>query len=246
MSQINVVVNLKGGVGKTTAANHVLPYLTNSEMIFEIDNSNFSSIFAESLKIEGKSFSTEQKELESAIADADFDSFDKSVIIDSGAGDDSEKVIKAIQALNLDVVYWIPLMPDRKALIPLKKTLDLINQGKKQEINLIFSNFTNLKEDFWFIFGSDDGFEQDLSILDNFDFLYEMPKTNIFGKVEVFNTTAWDYALLHQEYVLEEEKVKWRQEGRDYHHAMLNVHRRSVECFEYLEQVLNSAKKVQK
>ena len=42
---INVTVGQKGGVGKTTISNHILPYLTNSNVITEIDNNNFSSIY---------------------------------------------------------------------------------------------------------------------------------------------------------------------------------------------------------
>jgi hypothetical protein len=242
MNKINVIAGFKGGVGKTTAANHVIPFLTGSKTVFEIDNSNFSSIFSQSEKIEGRTVSTNQKDLETALNDAQFDSFNHNVVVDAGAGDDSKKVIEALKKSNLKCIYWLPLMPDRKGLIPLQKTLEAIGDSAA-EINLIFSNFSNLKEDFWFIFGSDDGFEEDLSILENFDFIFEMPKSNVFGKTEFFNTTVWDYSLISQSYQLDEVQAEWVQEGREVFHRNMNIHRRSVDCFEYLQAVQKSARR---
>ena len=85
---INVIVNGKGGVGKTTTANHVLPYLTESTEIIEIDNNNFSSIYANSKAITGKTIRTNKKDIENALAEADFDTLDHNIIIDCGGGDD--------------------------------------------------------------------------------------------------------------------------------------------------------------
>lgn len=240
---INVIVNGKGGVGKTVNANHVLPFLTSSSIVVEIDSNNFSSIYSNSKQIDGKTVTTKQNDLEKAIDDADFDGWEKNIIIDAGGGDDTKKVIKAIQAVGLNVVYWIPLMPDFETIGVLKNTRELIGNDK---CNLIFSNFRDLKEDFWFIFGSEEyGIEANIGILEHFDNSYQVPNTNLFGIAKVYKTTIWDLALIHTGYNLEGAKKEWREHGREAYHKNMQMHRLSVACDRLLRQIEESKNQIE-
>ena len=197
---INVVINAKGGVGKTTVANHILPYITNSKIVFEIDSSNFSSIYSASSKIEGRTIETTQQGLEDAIDDASFLSLaqQKNILIDTGAGEDSRRTIKALKASGLKCTYWIPIMADMEALHPLYATRELIGDA---ECNLVFSNFRNLEEDFWFIFGdSRHGFDKDFEIFKHFDNMLKVPNTTLFAKVKAFCLTLCTVAEFAKSY----------------------------------------------
>lgn len=243
MKEINGVVSGKGGTGKTTNANHCLPYLTSSSIVVEIDNNNFSSIYSNSQKINGKTVSTKQSDLEKAIDDADFDSFENNIIIDAGGGEDSIKVIKAIKAVGLKVKYWIPLMPDFETIGVLKNTRELIEDA---ETNLILSNFRNLEEDFWFIFGSEEyGIEPNLSILKHFTNTYQVPNSNLFGIAKTYKTTVWDLALIQSSYSLEKIKKEWREQGREAYHKNMQMHRLSVACNKLLEQIKSSKNQIE-
>ncbi len=240
---INVIVNGKGGVGKTVNANHVLPFLTSSSIVVEIDNNNFSSIYSNSQQIDGKTVTTKQNDLEKAIDDADFDGYKKNIIIDAGGGEDTKKVIKAIQAVGLKVVYWLPLMPDFETIGVLRSTRELIGNDK---CNLILSNFRDLKEDFWFIFGSEEyGIEPNIGILEHFDNSYQVPNTNLFGIAKAYKTTIWDLALIHTGYNLEVIKKEWREQGREAYHKNMQMHRLSVACDRLLRQIEESKNQIE-
>jgi len=234
---INVVINAKGGVGKTTVANHILPFLTNSKTIFEIDSSNFSSIYSLSTKIEGKTIETTQQGLEDAVDDASFLSLaqQKNILIDTGAGEDSRRTIQALKASGLTCTYWMPIMADMEALHPLYATRELIGDA---ECNLVFSNFRNLEEDFWFVYGdSRHGFDKDFEIFKHFDNMLKAPNTTLFAKCKAFNTTIWDMAEIHKGYKLEEAQVEWGKQGREAWGKNMAMHRLSTASWDYLQQV---------
>jgi len=235
---INVVVGQKGGVGKTTISNHILPYLTNSNVVTEIDNNNFSSIYSNSTVVTGTSVTAKQNELEKALNDADFDSFEGNVIIDAGGGDDSSKVIKAIKEIGLEVEYWLPFTADFETLKVLQNTRELIGDAKT---NLIFSNFYDIEKDFWFIFGNDEfGIDENLEILNNFDNIYQVKNSILLGMAKSFRTTIWDLAIVHENYQLDEIKKEWREKGREFYHQALQRHRLSISCNNLLQEVNDS------
>lgn len=235
---IAVVLGQKGGIGKTTISNHVLPYLTSSNAIIEIDNNNFSSIYTKSKQIRGQSVTTKAKDLEKALNDADFDSFESNIIIDVGGGDDTTKVIKAVKEIGLEVHWYLPLTADFETLQVLQNTRELIGDA---QTNLIFSNFSNLEEDFWFVFGSEEyGISENLEILNYFNNTYKVKNSNLFSISKSFKTTVWDLALVHKQYNLQKIKKEWRELGREEYHKKMQLHRLSVSCDSLLEEVKNS------
>ena len=243
-SNLIVIAGQKGGLGKTVISNNIIPFLFDAKKIYQIDNNNFQVNNSNSKKIKGFTVKTDKKSLEQAIDEADFASFESTVIIDAGGGDDTTKVINAIQSISLDVEYFLPLTPDPDTLAVLQQTRKLIKNDVK--VNLVFSNFRNLNEDFWFIFGSDEyGFVPNLEILNQFDNTFQVPNSPLFAIAKAYQTTLWDLALIHKDYELKEEKQKWRELGREEYHKKMQIHRLSVDCYSLLENVKKSKNKIE-
>jgi len=239
-----VVAGQKGGLGKTEISNNIAPYLNGATKVYQIDNNNIQINNFNSKKIKGFTVKTDKKSMEQAIDEADFASYEEPVIIDAGGGDDTTKVINAIQAIGLKAEYYLPLTPDPNTLAVLQQTRKLVVDNAT--VNLIFSNFRNLKEDFWFIFGSDEyGFEANLEILKQFDNIYQVPNSPLFGIAKAYQTTVWDLAEIHTHYELQEEKHKWRELGKEQYHKKMQMHRLSVDCHNLLENVKNSKNSIE-
>ena len=235
---VYAATEVKGGVGKTTFSNHILPFLTDSKIVVEIDNSNFSSIYSESKLIKGISLSTAQKEIERAIDEAEFVSDEHGVIIDAGGGDDSLKVIEALKKSGIECEFYLPLAPDFETLAGLEKTLNTI--GGNGKVHLVLSRFDsrNLEGDYWFIYGSEEyGVAGNTAILDKFDSIIKVPNTNLMSLAKAMKTTIWDLSLISQSYDFESIKQEWKKEGREIFFSKMASHRLSISCHEYLEEV---------
>lgn len=243
---IHLVGQTKGGVGKTILANHVLPSLTDSALVIEIDNNNISSIYTASEKIKGITLQTNQKSLEQAIVEAELSSLDGNIIIDAGGGDDSIKVIEALMAAKLDCTVWLPITPDQEILLNAKELVSKI--GKTYPINLVFSRFSNLKDDFYFIFG-DETQAPNLQFLAPFAHVLQIPMKNIFSKAKQRSTTVWDLATIFGEIDPQDLKRSWQNEYANAADKVsakeLYIQRRAIlwlqdEATEYLNAVKNS------
>lgn len=206
---IHVAAQTKGGVGKTTLSNHVLPFLTDAALVIEIDNNNISNIYNASEKIKGISLQTNQKSLEQAIVEAELSSIDGNVIIDAGGGDDSIKVIEALMAAKLDCTVWLPITPDQEILQNARGLISKV--GKTYPINLVFSRFYDLRSDYYFIFG-DETQKEDLSFLTPFTNILQLPLKNIFSKAKQRATTVWDLATIFGDIDPQELKKNWQNE----------------------------------
>lgn len=143
MSKIYAVVNTKGGVGKTTIAYMVLPYLLYEEdktiVVSEMDNSNNTSDFFIGDKIlEFKSYKIDKSK--EKLKEISFNSIideDENVIniIDCGAGDNTKNVIEQMYRASLDdIVFVIPFIADPENASNVKDTIDFIK-------NMDFNNF---------------------------------------------------------------------------------------------------------
>lgn len=239
MSNIHIVAGLKGGIGKTTFSIHVLPFLLGARSIFQIDNNNFFDDLNNSQKVTGKTIRTDKKSIEQALNEADFKSFSEPTIIDSGGGDDNAKIAQSVKNVGLEAIYWLPLTPDPSTLTVLGETKKLI--GNEAEVNLVLANFNNLREDFWFIFGSDEyGIDENKSILKEFSNVYLMPHSPLFSITKIHETTVWDLSEIHQAYTLSEIKKEWLSLGMSGYHEKMQSHRLSVDCFELLNGIKNS------
>jgi CobQ/CobB/MinD/ParA nucleotide binding domain len=240
---IKVVVNTKGGVGKTTISNHLAPLLFNSDeviTVLELDNNNNSAIYEESDAITGMSLGTKDKDLQEAVEEALFSTLaGKNVVIDAGGGDDSVRVISAIVDAGEECHFIVPFAPTFEALENIQQTVSLLPDNSEK--TLIFSNYTDLKNDFWFIFGLDEfGIDADFSIFKKFNSFAYAPKTNLVEITKRYKKTLQDIALISSTYDYNEAKKEWFELGKDEFKKKLRMHSLSLACYRYTSEFLKS------
>lgn len=164
--KIIAVVSTKGGVGKTSASIHILPILLGGNCaIIEIDEFNNSILNFEKEKdgsLDELIFaakSTKLKELETTIAEVVFDFengaddvMDENIIIDTGSGENTKKVIEQMKDYQVEeVIFVIPLTPTRKQI---QNAIDTYTIAKEVSNKIIFAKIGNAPEDFFLFDGS--------------------------------------------------------------------------------------------
>lgn len=182
-SNIYVIPQTKGGVGKTTISGIVaaLLYLQNQNQkinLFEIDDNNKSRVNSNYIDYQ----SLKLKDSEVVIDDIQFTSLsDSNVtnIIDAGGGNDTKIVLQKLKEIELSGLnYYIPVNDDMEQVDNVLDTIALIRDfDKSAKINLILNRcFTLEKEEiqkqFINIFGSEE--------LDISNRLTELKVDNVF------------------------------------------------------------------
>lgn len=238
------IAGVKGGIGKTTISQNIAPLLVDSQFvkIIEIDNNNNSLLsISESKRVCGISLKASGSDLEKAVDEAVLATLGEgvSVILDFGGGDDSIRAMGAVgkEVPNLEV--WIPLTPDFETVANAIATTNSVPYGIKKV--LVFSNFSDLKDDYWFIFGSSDfGIESNLSIFNYFDETIEVPRSRLFGLAKLYRTTLWDLSDISNSYDYSVARMEWVKLPREDFAKQMNRHRLSVAATEFLEAVMSS------
>jgi hypothetical protein len=202
-----IVLNSKGGVGKTTTISNVLSgYIhkkNNTKVkIFEVDDNNESGNALKGSEIvEYKSFSVNAG-IEQ-INEALFDVFSgEDILIDAGGGNDTNNLIKAIGELGVasECVFCIPFLKNRAGMKNVKRTYEKIRAiSKDAKIVFIFNQCRSLKADdimseFVYFFGNPkmkiDGIAED--ILDANTATIAVADTNVFDFAEEYEMTAYE------------------------------------------------------
>ncbi|MFX4277337.1 hypothetical protein ACOL3G_05545 [Aliarcobacter butzleri] len=191
-SNIYVIPQTKGGVGKSTVSGIVatLLYLQNQNQkinLFEIDDNNNSKVNSNYINHQ----SLKLKDSEVVIDDIQFSSLSDSNlvnIVDSGGGNDTKVLLKNLKEIDLSGLnYYIPLNDDMEQVDNVKDTIALIRDfDKSAKINLILNRCLSLEKEeiqkqFINIFGSD---ELDIpNQLDNLkvDNIFFVPNSNVFS-----------------------------------------------------------------
>ena len=219
MSNI-LVVNTKGGVGKSFVATQILPLALNNNNsninIFELDNNNKTTL--KSNLINFKNLNTSN--LDEILFDVSF-SDEITNIIDAGGGNDTIQVIEALAKNDVEIDYFIiPILKDFEVT---KNLLDTINLIKKEfenpKITIILNKLNNdYKKEFIYIFGAQDyGIEGILGELEDIKILAIKDYNEIDIVKNIYNTTAKDLLETGQEIIdnFAEYKAEWHKEAKE-------------------------------
>jgi len=253
MSNVLVVVNTKGGVGKSTIASQVLPILfrdTDKKIkVYELDDNNRT--YYKNSKIEFNTLKVSRTE--DVIDDVNIDlMLDENVIniIDAGGGNDTKAVLDGIQKAELKgLTYFIPLNDDFEQFENTKLTIELIRSfDNNAKIFLIFNRTISFKIDeiksqFIAFFGSEDyGIEgrfDEIADLVEKDFLI-LQNTQIISILKNFyGTTLYDFYHDNKDLIENSEKYKkeWVQHGRDYFKKQMKHFRFAKDVFDLIDYI---------
>ena len=151
-----LVLNTKGGTGKSTFSTQILPLILNNILILEADNNNKTILKNSSVQIKNL-FANNDEELLSEV----IFNYDKNLIIDAGGGDDSKKVVNILSKNEVNIDYFfIPTNSDFETVKNLVDTVNLIKKNfKEPNIILILNkvnNINKIEEEFIFLFGKEE------------------------------------------------------------------------------------------
>lgn len=249
MKKILVIVNSKGGVGKSVLAHQILPSVfEQSCSILEIDNNNRSGgIYNQSSLIESESIKADAPDLFTRVNQALVKMYreQKPVIVDAGGGDDSAKVLNAILSAQIPAIYLIPVSPDPETVDNFQKTKNLIiEQDPKAQIFAIFNNLTKeIENEYWFIFGKKSwGIkDQTKEILKQVAGWVEIRRDSTIGLAKMYSTTIGDLAQISKSRNFHEERLKWIQEGMDDAELakQFDLQNMSVDCRKFIDSFQN-------
>lgn len=250
-SNIFVVPQTKGGVGKTTISGIVatLLYLQNQNQkinLFEIDDNNTSKIISNYTNYQ----SLKLKDSEVIIDDIQFTSLSDSEvanIIDCGGGNDTKIVLQKLKEIDLSGLnYYVPVNDDMEQVENLLDTISLIRDFDKfAKINLILNRcFTLEKEEiqkqFMNIFGSEElEISNRLSEL-KVDNVFFVPNSPIFSilkshyKVSLLDSYLSSIDLVSN---IDTYRQEWIKEGQDLFKANNKKYRFAKMVIELINQL---------
>ncbi|MFW3399249.1 hypothetical protein [Aliarcobacter butzleri] len=228
-SNIYVIPQTKGGVGKTTISGIVatLLYLQNQNQkinLFELDDNNNSKVNSNYINHQ----SLKLKNSEVVIDDIQFNSLsDNNIlnIVDAGGGNDTKIVLHKLKEIDLSGLnYYIPINDDLEQVNNTLDTITLIRDfDKSANINLVLNRCLSLDKDeiqkqFINIFGSDElDIPNQLNTL-KVDNVFFVPNSNIFSilkshyKVSLLDSYLSSLDLVQN---IDTYRQEWIKEGQE-------------------------------
>lgn len=159
-----VIVSTKGGVGKSTIADHVITHILEKNrldfQLVEIDNNNSTtSVFSESQffsKMKSIKIDDSTAELENLVVENM--TSELITVIDAGGGDDSKKIINMVvdHGLIEDTLFVIPYMPDFAQVANLIATYKLLEEKNCKILVLANGVDTANTNDMMFVSGNEE------------------------------------------------------------------------------------------
>ena len=214
-----VITNSKGGVGKTFIATQILPLsLKNiSEInIFEIDDNNDTELSTDIINFRH----LDTKNVDDILFDVETTELN---IIDSGGGNDSKEVVKALASNKINVDYFIvPTVKDFETIKNIEDTIKTIREYYSDvPIYLVLNkvqNKENVKNEFMYLFGSD---KYNINgILDKLD-VNKIVAIQDYNELDIVKnihkTTSLDLITKGEKIVknIDEYKKKWIMEAEE-------------------------------
>ena len=250
---IKVIVNTKGGVGKSVISTQILTLLADKNEVievYEVDNNNKTDLENTSISI--KNFNANQAD--EALDEAFFEALaneNKMIIIDAGGGDDTKRVIEAIEKANIDdVEYYIPVNSDLEQQKNVKDTIALIkNIDKKAKVNLILNrayslNEEEIKKQFINIFG-----DENYDIKGIFDDIkkdvkkvYVIEDNNVLQIVKnIYKITIKDILKENQDILenITELRKTWVKDGKEEFKKKMSLYRLLKDIDEFANKIKN-------
>jgi len=252
MSNVLVVVNTKGGVGKSIIASQVLPVLFRESSkkikIYEIDDNN--KTFYKNSSLEFKTLKTEKSE--EAIDEVYFDlELDDNIvnIIDAGGSNDTKVVLNAIKKAELqNLHYFIPVNDDFEQFNNAKDVINIIKDiDANAKIYLIFNrvvdlNFEKVKQQFIAFFGSEEygiegHFDEIANKIENYLMIQNTQLLPILKNY--YGTTLYDFYHENKDLIEDSEKYKkeWVQHGRDFFKKQMKHFRFAKDVFDLIDYI---------
>lgn len=228
-SNIFIVPQTKGGVGKTTISGIIatLVYLQNQNQkinLFEIDDNNVTRINSNYISHQ----SLKLKDSEVVIDDIQFSSLcDCNVvnIVDAGGGNDTKLVLEKLKEIDLvGLNYYIPLNDDMEQVDNVKDTITLIRDfDKSATINLVLNRCFNLEKEkiqkqFINIFGSEELDIPNRLVDLKVDNIFFVPNSSIFSILKShYEVSLLDSYLSSVDLVLNIDTYRqdWIKEGQE-------------------------------
>ncbi|MFY4817928.1 hypothetical protein ACOTWJ_06845 [Aliarcobacter butzleri] len=250
-SNIYVIPQTKGGVGKTTISGIVatLLYLQNQNQkinLFELDDNNNSKVNSNYINHQ----SLKLKNSEVVIDDIQFSSLsDNNIIniVDAGGGNDTKIVLNKLKEIDLSGLnYYIPVNDDLEQVNNTLDTITLIRDfDKSANINLVLNRCLSLDKDeiqkqFISIFGSD---ELDIpNQVDNLkvDNIFFVPNSNIFSILKShYKVSLLDSYLSSKDLVenIDTYRQEWVKNGQEIFKANNKRYRFAKMVVELIEQL---------
>ncbi|BAF70790.1 hypothetical protein [Nitratiruptor sp. SB155-2] len=205
-----VIVNTKGGVGKTNVGLNVLPTILRDRKItyYQLDNNN--KLVVDSQNINIREFRL--NELDQALTEIEFSDDDVN-IIDAGGGDDVKAVLNEVaNSILNNVKFIIPINQNLSLRHNIKDTVKLIKEKFSNPKIFLFFNFINknteLDQDYINIFGNETFDIKPLPIINQLEKAFGFaPNNNIFQILEINKKILLDKYLEVKGLVENKEKL---------------------------------------
>lgn len=216
MKKINIVLNTKGGVGKSTVSiilAQILAYRNIDFKYIEIDNSNDTTEGLENSEVfKNKMISIKTNKADEELYAATFEALkeNKVIIVDVGGGTDTAELISLINEqfthISCEINFILPFENSLKQMSNLENTYNLINNFENTYLvkNKVIQ-FKDKADEYIFFEGSKikgvNNFRKKINPLNK---VFEVNLSDLHGIAEITKETILDVAALAMQYSKDE------------------------------------------